>query len=223
MASTDKASQPIKASSPKAIAPNLNALSDLSSSSTGRWERGAQTNNARSPPTHPSVLSERAARRDKEKQAHPLQFGGSETVPTPPTTANRGPGQVAMPPGAPIYPRQAREGYGFRPASGQSTPTGLGGNHSFAPFPSMGHSRHDEDDMDHRPDGRSMASLQAEVRQELIEGGLIEGSDDEVAELQRATEGLGIASGGIADEQGLGWAGEWPLTILWMSIATSVG
>jgi GTP cyclohydrolase I len=48
----------------------------------------------------------------------------------------------------------------------------------------------EEDEADHRPDGRSMAELREEVRGELDK------------------HGLGLDSnGGIADEEGLGWPG----------------
>lgn len=77
--------------------------------------------------------------------------------------------------------------------------------------------------MDHRPDGRSMDELRQDVREELVKNDLLETEDegddaqipkdsteeDETEELQRATQSLALVSGGgIADEQGLGWAGE---------------
>jgi GTP cyclohydrolase I len=158
------------------------------------------SNNARSPPTHPSVLSERAAL--KEKATSPLQRPTSRLPPS----------KVQMPSAAnsAIYARQQREGYGFRPSSGTSTPTGGAGMGSA--FPSFSSGRgYEDDDVDHRPDGRTLEDLRQGVRDELVKNDLIEhdADADETIELQKATQELALASGGgIADEQGLGWAGK---------------
>jgi hypothetical protein len=50
-----------------------------------------------------------------------------------------------------------------------------------------------EDETDHRPDGRNMDQLRTEVRDELVKHGM----------------GLDMNGAGIADEEGLGWPGEY--------------
>ena len=79
-------------------------------------------------------------------------------------------------------------------------------------FPSFSSGRgYEDDDVDHRPDGRTLEDLRQGVRDELVKNDLIErdADADETIELQKATQELALASGGgIADEQGLGWAGK---------------
>ncbi|RXK36224.1 GTP cyclohydrolase I [Tremella mesenterica] len=96
---------------------------------------------------------------------------------------------------SPLQNRQAREGFGFRPKSGQSTPTGSANGAFFSPYVSVESGRSD-DEMDHRPDGKSMEELREDVRQEL--------DMDEMEEVERRFEELS-PNGGIADEEGLGW------------------
>jgi hypothetical protein len=50
-----------------------------------------------------------------------------------------------------------------------------------------------EDETDHRPDGRNMDQLRTEVRDELVKHGM----------------GFDMNGAGIADEEGLGWPGEY--------------
>lgn len=58
--------------------------------------------------------------------------------------------------------------------------------------------------MDHRPDGRSLESLRQDVRDELAK----DQREDDVIELKEKTDSLALQAqgGGIADEEGLGWA-----------------
>ena len=125
------------------------------------------------------------------------------------------------PSASPFPPRQARDGYGFRPPSGQSTPTGTASSSTFSPFIPLSagssgfrRNRDDDDDMDHMPDGRNLDSLREEVRTELVRNGLTkDGSSSFGPLVQHGTEGLAVQAvqavqGGIADEEGLGWAGK---------------
>lgn len=64
----------------------------------------------------------------------------------------------------------------------------------------------DEDDDDHRPDGRTMEDLRREVQDELKK----DQREDDVLDVSRRAELVG--QGGIADANGLGWAGEPPRT-----------
>ena len=212
------ATSPKSTSAPRAIGPgpNLRALSDLSESSTGSWERGTNVGNARSPPTHPSVLSERAAQ--KERVTSPLNAATGAfgiDMSNAKTSSHRiPPGSISMPPSSvnTLPPRLATPGYGFRPPSGQSTPTT---SHTTGFLPSAS-ARRDDDDMDHRPDGQSMEQLRNGVRESLER--LNAEGDGEGIEVQRGTEDLSIydtppshgslqpGPGGIADEEGLGWA-----------------
>lgn len=260
---------PVSRSKPQNI-PNLSNLSLLSESSVGSWERGRLHGNARSPPTHPSILSSandtarpsslvttmNAASATGKLPAQVIEEGdkGQSTVdastatsaqqqhsqsgksratvehitgqaapapaPTAATTASVSrPTHIdfaSQPPA--LYPRQAREGYGFRPASGTSTPTGFGGPgpiasgssssagaggstgqlHPTIPYSPIlmppgragGRKADDDDDGDHRPDGRLMEDLRQEVRGELVRTGMIEGMNESVA-----------------DEEGVGWPG----------------
>jgi GTP cyclohydrolase I len=96
--------------------PNMANLSALSESSTGSWERGRQSANARSPPAT-SVLD------DAYAKMRGLDIGASAAAPRAPAAASSSTTKEAL---RVIYPRTPREGYGFRPASGASTPTGTG-------------------------------------------------------------------------------------------------
>ncbi|OWZ65307.1 GTP cyclohydrolase I [Cryptococcus neoformans] len=211
--------------SPRSIpTANLNNLSLLSESSTGSWERGRMAGNARSPPTN-SILAESLAAgiapvaagvnvveggndSSASSGAKGLRAGGAYPQPQRPWPADKGlsrpnpaTGRVSFP-SAPQYTRQAREGYGFRPKSGQTTPT-TGAEASLTyPFPSTSSSRvprprEDDDDLDYRPDGKSMDQLRGEVREELDKQGLVQAAKGVVE------PHMGIS--GIADEEGLGW------------------
>lgn len=83
--------------------PNLSNLAHLESS-TGSWERGPSNMNARSPPST-SVL---------EAQMQAIAVSASPVSPT----SGAGPSSAPRA----IFPRTPREGYGFRPQSGASTP-----------------------------------------------------------------------------------------------------
>lgn len=201
---------PRPSGSPKAIPmPNLSNLSLLSESSTGPWERGRMHHNARSPPTQSNMLETKAAEGSPLRPSHPQSKDIS------PTQRPNHPGRMVMPPGSSHY-RQQREGYGFRPASGSSTPSGLYSGSLFSPFldvtpngsssRSMQNGADDErdgrDEMDHLPDVRSMEQLREEVRSEL-ENGLGNG-----IHVRPGTDGLATQGHGIADEEGLGWPGD---------------
>ncbi|WWD16121.1 GTP cyclohydrolase I [Kwoniella shandongensis] len=213
---------------------NLSNLSLLSQSSTGSWERGRMHGNARSPPAvQTSLLSEGKLPIYHEGEQQQLQqqsssdAGAGAPRPWPadqslskpnPATGRQTfqPQPQPQAPSAPSHPRTPREGYGFRPSSGQSTPNSssvLGGGLAY-PFPNgssagfvpaiasasgpsrrITHNDRDDDDGDHRPDGRTMESLRAEVREELDRNGLIEAARGVVE----------AGNGGIADEEGLGW------------------
>ncbi|WVN86651.1 GTP cyclohydrolase I [Cryptococcus depauperatus CBS 7841] len=195
-------------------AQTLNNLSILSESSTGSWERGKVAGNARSPPSKPSVLAEY---HDQGAVSLPRREGAQKTqafaslapeegmvghgAPHPWSAgkdmarSNSLAGRHSFSP-VPQYSRQAREGYGFRSRSGQSTPVhsiSVGGAY---PFPNK---RDDEDDTDHRPDGRTMQDLRGEVREELENQGFLQEAARSVV-----TNTLDDASG-IVDEEGLGW------------------
>lgn len=219
--------------SPRSIpTANLNNLSLLSESSTGSWERGRMAGNARSPPTN-SILADSLAAGvapvaagvnvveggndlSPSSGAKSLRSGGAYPQPQRPWPADKGlsrpnpaTGRVSFP-SVPQYARQAREGYGFRPRSGQTTPT-TGAEASLTyPFPSTSSSRvprpkEDDDDLDHRPDGKSMDELRDEVREELDKQGLVQAAKGVVE------PHMGIS--GIADEEGLGWPGKYPSVI----------
>ena len=103
------------------------------------------------------------------------------------------------------YPRQQREGYGFRPRSGHSTPLEESAQGPFSPIlkpvtQAQRARRDEEEDEDekygyHQPDRISMG----ELRQGVKEG------------LERSDEGEGstmvVKTPGIADADGLGWPG----------------
>ncbi|RSH93940.1 hypothetical protein EHS25_006592 [Saitozyma podzolica] len=201
--------------------PNLSNLSLLSESSTGSWERGRMHGNARSPPTHPSVLSEGKPRAGPSSLSQSVEAagaagaagadaGGSLLTPPPSTTGSNTasrPDKIdlglahASHAHPPFHPRQQREGYGFRPASGTTTPTGAATSAAsaagtFPSFPnvalrprSVSTNENNEDETDHLPDGRNMDQLRTEVRDELVKHGM----------------GFDMNGAGIADEEGLGW------------------
>jgi GTP cyclohydrolase I len=146
--------------------------------------------NARSPPDNSSLLAD-------------LSLNDSK-LPTRPNAA-RSPLNEAR---SAQYPRQQREGYGFRPRSGHSTPLEEGGQGPFSPIlkpvaqATRARTREDEEEDDderygyHQPDRISVG----ELRQGVKEG------------LQRRDEGEGegsmvVKTPGIADADGLGWPG----------------
>lgn len=128
---------------------------------------------------------------------------------------------------APIYPRQQREGYGFRPTSGQTTPSasatasasasgsssqlavqfgfGSASTNARARSRALREAGEDEedgrDDYDHMPDGQSMDALREGIKGELVKAGIV-GSGQ-----------------GIADEEGLGWPGKPSLIFLYLDQA----
>ena len=112
-----------------------------------------------------------------------------------------------------MYARQQREGYGFRPKSGQTTPTGSSNGPAFSPFVTVSGGRGDDDDMDHRPDGMSMDDLREDIRGELARIGLDHEGEESHGEGNDMALSLVSASSnghGIADEEGLGWPGQLP-------------
>lgn len=111
------------------------------------------------------------------------------------------------------YPRQQREGYGFRPRSGQSTPMEEG--HGQGPFSPVlkpvtqaqkQRVRNDEEEEEeeeedddekygyHQPDRISVGELRQGIKDGLEKGGEGEGS-------------MVVKTPGIADADGLGWPG----------------
>ena len=150
---------------------NFSNLSLLSESSTGSWERGRVHSNARSPPTHPNLFAEKAA------EGSPLRKSHSHVKESSPADGQANlPARLPMRAG-PSQHRQQRDGYGFRPASGQTTPTGLGNGSLFSPFVSLppngsleeaDNRGDDRDEMDHLPDVRTMDQLRAGVLDELM-------------------------------------------------------
>lgn len=189
---------------------NLSNLSLLSESSTGSWERGRMHGNARSPPAHPNMLADKVAEGSPLRASHSQMHGGSRS------NGQKDRSTVAVSSSGSMRPRQQREGYGFRPASGHTTPNGSGTASLFSPFSlvnangsssrnqtGLNTEREDRDEMDHLPDVRSMDQLREAVRSELTNGA------DEGIHVQSGTEGAGVQEGrGIADEEGLGWPGE---------------
>ncbi|ORY28297.1 hypothetical protein BCR39DRAFT_535357 [Naematelia encephala] len=195
---------PRPTSSPKAIpspTPNLHTLHRLSESSTGDWERGGSSANARSPPSDTHSL------RDYVKGKGTAAAAALPNLQSPLRQTSP---QIHLP------PRYPRDGYGFRPASGQSTPTSQPSasplsnanmNPSsastlipgFSPYVAVPDASYrngggDDEDLDHI-DRTNMEDLRDEVRGELVR---MDGSGPEV-------QVGNLAGGGIADEEGLGW------------------
>lgn len=169
--------------------PNLNNLSRLSESSTGDWERGKRSGNARSPKTSTSVLEQTSAQFSK------LSVGDKSSQAARPTSVQNGfvPEASQQRSQSPLHPRLQREGYGFRPASGASTPTGIQAN----PLsPTVGAQSTDDKEIE---DEELNAKLNDEVRNALKE------PVSAVASTSQQTEVL--PPGGIADANGLGWPG----------------
>ncbi|KAL7424200.1 hypothetical protein Q5752_001786 [Cryptotrichosporon argae] len=177
---------------PLATASNLDLLSE---SSTGAWERGRMHGNARSPPSV-SYLSENLESlrvRDSHVPAQPHADGREAPA------APGGPGKIALP-RAPSYPRQPREGYGFRPASGTSTPTGPGhfGQLGSAPMspPQTAEAADEPEGSDAEAAREAEATdreMDEEVRRVLRDGA------------PRVAEAGLVPGQGIADAEGLGW------------------
>lgn len=193
---TSRLPRPIpKATSPKNV-PNLGNLSRLSESSTGSWERGRMAGNARSPPDASTLLADLSL----NDQAKPQR-------------TNAGPNRIPLGEARSAqYPRQQREGYGFRPRSGHSTPLEEGGQGPFspilkpvsqaqAPAPAQRSRTEEEEDEDekygyHQPDRISVGELRQGVKEGL--------------QRRQETEGEGsmvVKTPGIADADGLGWPG----------------
>jgi hypothetical protein len=185
--------------------PNVQNLHNLGNSSTGTWERGEQTINARSPPTHPAhLLQLTSSTLSSRRDAAPLTRPHLPNLPSEPTI---------------------RPGYAFHPRSGPSTPTTTGP--VFSPFIHVpvggGNARasgsgssglnmgritaDDDDDEDHPGRRETVDQLREGVKADLIRNGL--GEDGSGIQVLPGTEGmssLAIANG-IADENGLGFAG----------------
>ncbi|WWC69259.1 GTP cyclohydrolase I [Kwoniella pini CBS 10737] len=188
---------------------NLNNLSLLSESSTGSWERGRMHGNARSPPNSTKLQLEgttgtSSSSSGGENKPWPSDKGLSKPDPS------TGRVKFKPQPDIPLYTRQAREGYGFRPTSGSTTPTttssSINNNNNLNyPFPviqrpkSNYNDQNDDDGDDHRPDGRSLEELRGEVREELSKNGLL------IQAARDVVNDVGVEGGGIADEEGLGW------------------
>lgn len=168
--------------------PNLNNLSRLSESSTGDWERGKPSGNARSPKTSTSVLEQTNAK------LNDLAIGDSPAQ--APRAANVQSGFVPEPSQhraqSPLHPRLQREGYGFRPASGASTPTGSQIHQS----PLVSALPTDDKELE---DEEMNTRLNDEVRNALKEPATSIATTTTSNEL--------LPPGGIADANGLGWPG----------------
>lgn len=210
-------------SKPKAVpTPNLDNLSILSESSTGSWERGRMHGNARSPPTQSNILSGMSPRKSPPgPSALSKVHAHGASIPSPPLSARPSQLDIGAPASnafSPLYARQQREGYGFRPKSGTTTPTGatsasgngnnsiggIGAPNQFFPIPGVPHfpavgnrKQRDEDDFDHHPT-QTMDELRQDIRDELV---------PRQSSSQEANEDHAEGSG-IADEEGLGWPGE---------------
>lgn len=156
---------------------NVKNLNQLSDSSTGSWERGRTSANARSPPNTNAVLSDAQARMGGLS----LAAGASDKPVVPGQSAASASAQSASRPTA-LYPRKPLEGYGFRPTSGASTPTGgLRSPPSGVPP--------EEAEADAGFNEQVRLALQPQPEAEA------EATGDEVP-------------AGIADQDGLGWPGE---------------
>ncbi|WOO81398.1 GTP cyclohydrolase 1 [Vanrija pseudolonga] len=168
--------------------PNMANLSALSESSTGSWERGRQSANARSPPAT-SVLD------DAYAKMRGLDIGTSAAAPRAPAPAPA-PAPAAASSStkeAPrvIYPRTPREGYGFRPASGASTPTGTGAH---VRSPAIAAQVTDDADVEaDEEEAAADANFNDEVRNALKEP------------VAAPPASAASAGSGIADAEGLGF------------------
>lgn len=182
--------------SPNQQTPNLGNLSRLSESSTGSWERGRMSGNARSPPEQSNAPS-LASLSLNDPTSRP-----SLGLPRPPASD-----RSASSSGTTKLARPQREGYGFRPRSGQTTPAETESSHGpfspvLNPVKNGFTSRREEEDEDedlkygyHQPDRISVGDLRQGVKEELSRQGGQEGS-------------LVIQGPGIADAEGLGWPGQ---------------
>ncbi|KAL1411090.1 hypothetical protein Q8F55_002040 [Vanrija albida] len=164
--------------------PNMANLSALSEASVGSWERGRQSGNARSPPAT-SVLD------DAYAKMRGLDIGASSSPAAPPATAaaTAAPTASASSKDAHprvIYPRTPREGYGFRPQSGASTPTGTGAH---VRSPAIAAQVTDDADVEAEED----AKLNDEVRNALKEP------------VAAPPAAAAVPASGIADAEGLGF------------------
>ncbi|CAK9784537.1 GTP cyclohydrolase I [Cutaneotrichosporon oleaginosum] len=165
--------------------PTRQNLDRLSESSTGDWERGRSSQNARSP-TQPSTIEAHMKSMSLSKAAAAPSSGSATRPAAPSSIASVGSTGSASGSAAArtnLFPRQQREGYGFRPASGTSTPVPLTSPPAGEVEPEY-------------PEGS--AELDAQF------------NDDVRAALQQpASLAVGanalIPEGGIADAEGLGW------------------
>lgn len=229
---TSRAPRPIPRSTRQPQAsPNFDNLSALSESSTGSWEKGRLLNSTRSPTSGNMPLPDLAKSRLSQSEGimnidndtSQQQQSSSLSVNAEPIRPNH----INLPL-APIYPRQQREGYGFRPTSGQTTPT--------IPPPMTGSSSSQL--QLHQPGSSSSsaqfgsASTNARARARQQRGDDDGENEDEERDarddydhmpdgqsMEALREGIkgeliksgivGTSSGqGIADEEGLGWPGK---------------
>lgn len=192
---TSRLPRPIPTTTSPRHVPNLGNLSKLSESSTGSWERGRMAGNARSPPdttTGPSLSN--LSLNDSPRQ--------SLGLPRPPIADRTG--SVSK------IPRPQREGYGFRPKSGQTTPAEPESSQGpfspvLKPVKTASRPRNDEEDDEddddlrfgyHQPDRISVGDLRQGVKEELSRQG------------QKGSGSLVVQGPGIADADGLGWPGQ---------------
>lgn len=187
-------SSPTNAKATPLSVPKINNLDRLSESSTGDWERGRTTHNARSP-TQASVLETHMSGLNINKT--PTAPSASQSTPTPHAavpSSSASVGSVGSASGSTrsnLVPRLAREGYGFRPASGTSTPVML-----------------------RSPPTEAQPTDDSEVSQEADEPELDSSFNEDVKRALQQPTSLSVGAnalipeGGIADAEGLGWPGE---------------
>ncbi|KAI9637925.1 putative GTP cyclohydrolase I [Dioszegia hungarica] len=199
--SPSRTARPIPRARAPQASPNFDNLSALSESSTGSWEKGrllgSSAPKGSSPLTGTDSTSGVGSQSVKAPYAQPGASAQVEAQETPSSGSASGsmaftepirPNHINLPM-APIYPRQQREGYGFRPTSGQTTPSASATASASASGSSsqLADEEDGRDDYDHMPDGQSMDALREGIKGELVKAGIV-GSGQ-----------------GIADEEGLGW------------------
>lgn len=181
-------SNPSKSKATPLTVPTRQNLDRLSESSTGDWERGRSSQNARSP-TQPSTLEAHMKSMRLNKAPAVPSTGAAVKPPAPSSIASAGSAGSASGSAAArshLFPRQQREGYGFRPASGASTPVPL-------TSPPAGEVEPEHEEGSAEVD----AQFNDDVRRAL----------QQPASLAVGANAL-IPEGGIADAEGLGWPGE---------------
>lgn len=181
--------------------PTQSKLDHLSESSTGDWERGRTTSNARSP-TQPSVLDAHMAgltldHKTPRATTAPQSSAPPASHPAAPSSiasvasaASGGSGGSTSGRSSNLFPRQPREGYGFRPASGASTPVVLRS-------PPTEPQYSDETEIQQGDVDELDSQFNADVKRAL----------QQPASLAVGANAL-IPEGGIADAEGLGWPGK---------------